>query len=262
MSMFPRFLRPISSTAQRRSYSFFSSKSGGGRYFNSAKPPKVVPTTSGSGNGKASRADTSASASDSSSPAGAPKTPEDAPSSVPAVTQAQGTDVPPKQAAKPTAPSMHFSPLPSYPPLNAQDLKLHQFFSLHRPLSLYQPTSALFEPSAPAFDFGSLGKASARTSARTDEPASVSTGTDFDEVPEASPEADADAARQLARALVMNRVGGTLSWDAALQKMGLDVNEGRVSVEGVVVDMDSTKRKRRKKMKTHKWVIVPVRTIA
>jgi len=90
----------------------------------------------------------------------------------------------------------------------------------------------------------------------------------LEDPPEATPEADADAARLLNRALVVNRLGGAVSWEETLT--GLGIVEERVSlaemgmgVHGVLdVDasmangfdayMDSTKRKRRKKMKKHK----------
>lgn len=89
----------------------------------------------------------------------------------------------------------------------------------------------------------------------------------LEDPPEASTEADADAARLLARALVINRVGGTIRWDETMRRLGwkgedskevltmpVDSPRGRsVALDGEnVVDMDSVKRKRRKKMKKHK----------
>lgn len=81
----------------------------------------------------------------------------------------------------------------------------------------------------------------------------------IDEPPEPSPESDADAARLLARALVSSRVSSALSWEDALKRLGLDetklhaeeVNQAQAEFD---VYMDSTKRKRRKKMKKHKCV--------
>lgn len=78
-----------------------------------------------------------------------------------------------------------------------------------------------------------------------------------DDTPEPSPEADADAARQLARALVVNHVGASLAWEATLKRLGLDETKGRaeevsLAEEEFQIYMDSTKRKRRKKMKKHK----------
>ena len=93
-------------------------------------------------------------------------------------------------------------------------------------------------------------------------------GINLEDPPEATPEADADAARLLNRALVVNRLGGTVSWEETLAKLG--VTEERMSlaemgmgahdvvgmdasmVSGFNAYMDSTKRKRRKKMKKHK----------
>jgi hypothetical protein len=62
---------------------------------------------------------------------------------------------------------------------------------------------------------------------------------------EPSAEADAHTARQLSHALVMNRVGSAIAFDAALARLGLETSN-------LAVQMDSTKRKRRSKMKKHK----------
>lgn len=75
-----------------------------------------------------------------------------------------------------------------------------------------------------------------------------------------SPEGDAETARQLSRALAVNKAGPTVAWEKALRKLGLDVEmepERVVMREQMEKDwsevmMDSTKRKRRKKMKKHK----------
>lgn len=79
----------------------------------------------------------------------------------------------------------------------------------------------------------------------------------------ASMEADAEAARQITRALTMHSTAGTLAWNATLQRLGADSGQ---DIEQVVstaaqmqkawnsISMDSTKRKRRKKMKKHKSV--------
>lgn len=78
----------------------------------------------------------------------------------------------------------------------------------------------------------------------------------IDNPPEASADADADAARQLSRALVINRVGNVMNWDAALKRLGSDVMDGVgfVGQKSAGVVLDSTKRKRRRKMKKHKYV--------
>lgn len=88
-------------------------------------------------------------------------------------------------------------------------------------------------------------------------PTPQTAGLSAGETPESSPEADADAARQLARALVVNRVGSSLAWEDALRKLGLDDTAGRAEEVNVAraeyeAQMDSTKRKRRRKMKKHK----------
>jgi len=138
-------------------------------------------------------------------------------------------------------------------PVTPHDLNLHNFFSLHRPLLLIsQPTSTLFETSSGVH----LDPASSLTNAPLAPVPQDGMGT-FEEVPEASPEADADAARLLARALVVNRLGSAVCWEDTLKKLGLDVNEGREAEQEALMNaydvyMDSTKRKRRRKMKKHK----------
>lgn len=88
----------------------------------------------------------------------------------------------------------------------------------------------------------------------------------MEDPPEATPEADADAARLLNRALVVNRLGGTASWEDTLARLGIAEERMSLAEMGMearnVVDMsttsgfgaymDSTKRKRKKKMKKHK----------
>jgi len=73
-------------------------------------------------------------------------------------------------------------------------------------------------------------------------------------------DADAEAARQLTRALTMSKAGSTLAWENTLKHLGLDVSKeaDRVNLqqqfdrEWEEVLLDSTRRKRRKKMKKHK----------
>ncbi|KAI0313337.1 hypothetical protein OF83DRAFT_1065651 [Amylostereum chailletii] len=226
--MLPRFLRPVPCVSARaRAYSVFSSKSGGGRYFNSAKPPKVVPPVKANTSSRTDAPSSSVAASDAA--------PED--DALP------GKETVPVSSASPAPHTSPFFAMPSYPPLSAQDLRLHQFFSLHRPLFLYQSPSTLFEPSLP-FSLGPAHEAAAQEPRTIDNP------------PEASPEADTDTARQLARALAMNRVGATISWEDTLRHMGLDLNVERgqeqMDLAALQVRLDSTKRKKRKKMKKHK----------
>ncbi|KZT71278.1 hypothetical protein DAEQUDRAFT_123006 [Daedalea quercina L-15889] len=220
MTAFSQLLRPL--PAARRAYSVFS-KPGGGRYFNSAKPPKVSPGTS---KGKV----------DVSNPPGDVVSAKDQSQS-----QQHGAHMVAEGLALPIRPT---SVTPIHPVFKSQDLKLHQFFSLHRPLLLAsQPASALFEPSPPPFN-----------TSRTADTSSVDA---LAELPEVSAEDDADTARQLARAMVVNRIGASMLWEQTLQRLGVDVAKGReeevkLAEAEFQVYLDSTKRKRRKKMRTHK----------
>lgn len=140
------------------------------------------------------------------------------------------------------------APFSAHPNPNQEDLTLHRFFSLHRPfLLLNQPTSALFT-SAPGIVEGS-----------DIESPFISTASNpiatIDNPPVATAEADADAARQLSRALVMNRVGNLVNWQETLARLGVHEVDDAVSAAMQEVNMDSTKRKRRKKMKKHKSVV-------
>lgn len=58
------------------------------------------------------------------------------------------------------------------------------------------------------------------------------------------PEADVNAARLLARSLVMQKVGPSLDWSEVMAKLG--------AKDELMVEMDSVKRKRRKKMNKHR----------
>ena len=228
----------------RRAYSFFSSKPGGGRYFNSAKPHKVSPgstTASASAKAKARRDDGSPSASppDDAQPTNLGQ--EDAPSPV-------------LSSSPPSALSSESSPapvprLPPHPTFSDHTYPLHHFFSLHRPLLLLPlSTSTLFESPSTSFD-----------DATSISLAPPEAGTlSFDDISETPADADADAARQLARALALNRVGGLIHWEETLARLG-DVESIRAlrcstSADGLngVASMDSTKRKKRKKMSKHK----------
>jgi hypothetical protein len=214
--MFPRFLRPIQPTS-RRAYSLFS-KPPGGRFFNSSKPPKVVPSAT-------PKSPTRVEASNDPSP---PDDPSISPSPVP-------SSHPPHAPFAPTV-------LASHPPLSAPDLRLHQFFSQHRPLVLSQPAAVLFDAS-PTLMFGPTRTPSA-------DPVTL------DNPPETTPEADADTARLLARSLAMNAVSSSVSWDATLRRLGLDPDEGRAAESAALaVELDSTQRKRRRKMKKHKCAL-------
>ena len=75
----------------------------------------------------------------------------------------------------------------------------------------------------------------------------------LEDPPETTPEADADTARLLARTLAMNAVSSAVSWEATLRRLGLNRVEDP-SLGGPSIELDSTQRKRRKKMKKHKCV--------
>ena len=232
-AMFPRFLRPIQPSS-RRAYSLFS-KPPGGRFFNSSKPPKVVPSASAKSPTRVEAGTANNNSNDpqqGSSSSSSPDDPSVPPSPVPSATS------PPSLPAFDSAPTV----LASHPPLSAFDLRLHQFFAQHRPLVLSQPAEVLFDTS-PTLVLGPT---------RTPGVAPVT----LDNPPETTPEADADTARLLARSMAMNAVISSVSWDATMRRLGLDPAEGRAAesaaLEGLAVGLDSTQRKRRKKMKKHK----------
>lgn len=93
-------------------------------------------------------------------------------------------------------------------------------------LLLSQPVGTLFEP--------------AQQLQTTTQPAANTLGAEALE----DPEADVNAARLLARSLVMQKVGPTLEWAEVMAKLG--------AKEELVAEMDSVKRKRRKKMNKHR----------
>ncbi|KAG1877748.1 hypothetical protein DFJ58DRAFT_752541 [Suillus subalutaceus] len=200
----------------------------GGRYFNSAKPPKPVVS---SGRAKVDNGNTSVAPSDGTSSSSS--------GNRSGKMKAGGADE-----------------NPSIPASNA-DFNLHQFFSLHRPLLLLsQPPSTIFESAPPDVPLFQSPEEIPKTQLQSGQFPTL------DEPPESSFETDADAARQLGHALVMNRVGGIVSWQNTLAKLGLGgetagdsaVNAKESAQEWVTIYADSTKRKKRKKMKKHKYV--------
>lgn len=258
MSFIPRLFKPP--PANSRAYSsFFSSKPGGGRYFNSTKPTKPV-VSSGRAKVESGNATVVPSDGTSSSNAGNGSNKmkvggSDENPSIPASN--------PVDAAR-TTPSLPFSP-PSlmasqfyqqvHPTISSQDFKLHQFFSLHRPLLLLsQPSSIIFESAPHDTPLVQPSEELPKTLLQSGQFASL------EDPPESSFETDADAARQLAHTLVMNHVGGIMSWQNTLERLGLDgestqssaVNAKESAQEWFTIYADSTKRKKRKKMKKHK----------
>lgn len=275
MAALGRFLRPTSLSTSRRFYSVFSSKPGGGRYFNSAKPPKVVATNHRTKRNADEQTSSSSSSSPSASASGSTNNSSSTgtadgnvlTSSSPLSQPAEDIQSPPAKKAMPLSPSAAppvesvTPPVPFHPSFTAQTYPLHQFFSVHRPLfNLFLPTSNLFE--AHETSSNDMGLFSGT------DPESILNNIEQrlqSQMEESGADADADAARQLARALAINRLGGAVNWDDTLARLGdmesilaqqrLGERVSLPSVAGCVEEemtLDSTKRKRRKKMSKHK----------
>ncbi|TEB25916.1 hypothetical protein FA13DRAFT_1713574 [Coprinellus micaceus] len=262
-TMSSAFRRLVTAPSSRRAYSVFSSKSGGGRYFNSAKSkaPAVVAAKA-----KSDTASSSKDASSSTSTASPDGTSPNDPSASRTVADTPGVVEPPSSprtaVASPGADQQladSVDDLAAYaaphPTPSSSDFKLHQFFSLHRPLLLLNNPPSMFTP-GPSFQAILSGPKPAQAQEKV--PISV-----FDDYPtEAHLDADAIAARQLGRALAMSRLGSATAWETTLKHLGLDPAKEpeRVELQGqmdkdwedVQILLDSTKRKRRKKMKKHK----------
>lgn len=256
MSLLHRLARPTHPVGRAYS-SFFSSKPGGGRHFISAKPPKPVLQ-----HGRAKVDNTTAtqeSSATSPPPANASgvvkaATADEKQSSKPAELHPQSSPAIPLSSTVSPYFSLSSNRPPIHPTLSSKEYKLHQFFSLHRPfLLLNQPTSAIFEtadPSTPLFT-------SSEDQIDNDSQPPFAT---IDNPPESSPDADADAARQLAHTLVMSRVAGAIAWQQVLSRLGLSAKYSendmtlakKTAQEWVTIHADSTRRKKRKKMKKHK----------
>lgn len=253
MSFFPRLFKPPA--ANCRTYSFFSSKPGGGRYFNSAKPPKPV-ISSGRAkveNGKATVASSDGTSNSTpGSGCGKVKLGGAEENTIPnAVDTARSTHSLPFTSSSPLASQYHHH---IHPAISFQDFKLHYFFSLHRPLLLLsQSPSVIFESSSHDVPLVQSPEDISKIHLHSG-PFPL-----LEDPPESSFEADADTARQLAHALVMNRVGGIMSWKNTLARLGLNDESTQgtghakeCAQEWVTIHGDSTKRKKRKKMKKHK----------
>ena len=246
------FYRLLYVPASRRTYSsFFSSKSGG-RYFNSAKKSATVALKNNANVDPSEAQKEGVQSGPANQNAGA--------------SQDSTADAQPSQTASGSA-STDESPNTVTPQTNAfaelsnnslmpqliitpKDFTTHQFFSLHRPLLLISHPSSIFRPVPPNHSiFDPLQS-----------PTAQQNPLGFDPASEPSVDADAEAARQLTRALTMNKAGATVSWEETLKYLGLDVTQeaDRINLQQQFdkdwqeVMMDSTKRKRRKKMKKHK----------
>ena len=287
-----------------RAFSFFSSKSGGGgdgngnkhKYFtaNSSSSRRSSPPNGANGNGGNGGAASSKPKMDGNTtttvattattvgPASSTET-TDPTTTTATTTKSQLPEDPAKKgdssptvnvspSSSPPTPNLATSgqrwttswqPQPMHSPLTPKDLNLHGFFAGHRPLLLLsQPSSTIFE-SWPDLQLSN------RPDPMVSHHESLLNqlgGINLEDPPEPTPEADADAARLLNRALVVNRLGGAVSWEETLARLG--VVEERMSLaemgmgvhdvmdvsmmNGFDAYMDSTKRKRRKKMKKHK----------
>lgn len=243
MPILRRFLQPWPGCASQRAYSFFSSKPGGGRYFNSSKPThKVVATPT---------RHTDEQSPSSSSPT-TPSIPSDEPSSKKCLgsKEKQATTTTPTHEERP--PPEQSSPrLPLHPSFSSRTYPLHQIFAMHRPLlTVSQPTTTLFESlNGPTSDkpFAS------RTAEEDPHPQQQLSGALSEE---AVVDADADAARQLSRALAINHLGSAIDWEETLMRLGdpeaLRAQEQQRFENDSFIELDSTKRKRRKKMTKHR----------
>ena len=283
--------------ASRRLYSsYFSSKPGGGRYFNSAKSPRSpviaeaarnVAKGSSAGpikpsdgpesrDGGVNAADHPHSGETTSLPVDAQSTNPThpgSPSAPSAKAGESGNSSTPQ--ADPRAPSAPHSPihnvaaishaLPLHPLVKPQDFKVVQFFSMHRPLLSLSDPRSMFSPPAPQQSPSEEPLFKSDSSGLPAPPSNILSSLNsspiylFDDHMETSPEGDAETARQLSRALAVNKAAPTVAWEKALRMLGLDVEmepERVVMREQMEKDwevmMDSTKRKRRKKMKKHK----------
>ncbi|KAI6022742.1 hypothetical protein EDC04DRAFT_2869690 [Pisolithus marmoratus] len=260
MSVLLRLVRPTTPTVGRAYSSFFSSKPGGGRYFNSTKPPKPVvhtakPKVDSAHNTVPGAEPNENSTNDSMnvSGSGEPSTQSQSSPPKPSNTASQPT-LGVSESNHPSYSTHHIqTQVLDHPSVTEKEFKLHQFFSLYRPLLLLsQPSSTLFDslnPSALPFSTPSDSINTRHTPFTT-----------IDDPPESSAEADADAARQLAHALVVNRVGATMAWQHSVSRLGLsqesfvdDLISAKESAQKWVgIYADSTRRKKRKKMKKHK----------
>ncbi|KAF8350496.1 hypothetical protein F5887DRAFT_939503 [Amanita rubescens] len=250
MSAFYRLL-----PASKRCYSsYFSSKSGGGRFFNSSKSSRSSVIT-----GPARQT--------------TPIKPSDGPESRDGGINAKdqphsGENTAPPMLPPPTRPS------PLHPVVKPKDFKVVQFFSMHRPLLSLPDPPSIFSPSTTSDNtFFALQSSPSEdplfTSDTSNLPAppsnilssvfNSSAINAFDDFSETFPEGDVETARQLTRALAMSKAGSMVEWEKTLRMLGLDPEmepERVVMREQMEKDwevmMDSTKRKRRKKMKKHK----------
>ena len=240
----------------RRTYSSF----GGGRFFNSSKPPKtpVVATKSKSDHSDSTSKD-SPSAAKAPQPIGSAP---DAASQEPAHESTKNSTVSSSPNSESTSPylSSQRSYMTLHPTVSSKDFKIHQFFSLHRPLLLISHPPSIFEsPPADTPLFRSLASLGDRV--MTQVTPSLSTSVNLDGTYGSSAvDGDAETARQLHHAITITRAGATIDWEETLKVLGIDTSQEPERIksqeqwdrEWEEAMMDSTKRKRKKKMKKHK----------
>ena len=249
------FTRLLYVPASRRTYSsFFSSKSGGGRYFNSTKKSPTVALKNNTNVDPSEAQKDGVQSSPANQNAGTSQNPIADAQPSRTVSVSESTDESPKTVTLKPPQTNAFAELSIglMPQLiiTPKDFKTHQFFSLHRPLLLISQPTSIFRPVPPNHSILDA----------LQPPTAPLNPLGFDPASEPSVDADAEAARQLTRALTMNKAGATVSWEDTLRYLGLDVAQeaDRVNLqqqfdkEWQEVMMDSTKRKRRKKMKKHK----------
>lgn len=211
----------------RRSYSsFFSSKGNGGRYFNANGKPvnggERVPANTGKAQTQQQQGEGQAAA------VGEPakSTPEQQTKKVQTETIIQ-------------QPTTILPPPPPHPHLTPRDLQLHQFFSLHRPLLSLSAPSIFQSPSL-----------------FTTKSSSQAAPWEEDEESEDDGRSDG-AALMLWHSLINSKLRSSMDFHSALANLGSsESRDMQRAVEKetnkVRISMDSTKRKRRKKMSKHK----------
>lgn len=263
--MFARLRVPASAQthafgSSSRAYSYFSQRPG--RFFTPARRPgtpadgsKIVGAAGNgsvaalsSGIGAESGASSVSSLEASASSSGAAQTSSSSSSSsVNSTVQKDATS-----GLPPTAPLLH-------PQLPLPSLHLHDFFAQHRPLlMLDQPLSQLFQSTPTSSPFpptlsGSAASIISSTESTADN-AALARAMGFDISGQSDAEADADVARVLARAMVVQRIQASREWGSVMTQLGLSgsPNHDEQAVMDAVVSLDSVKRKRRKKMNKHK----------
>ncbi|KAJ6502326.1 hypothetical protein C8R45DRAFT_1209903 [Mycena sanguinolenta] len=272
MSAFTRFLR--ATPAARRPYSSFFSKPGGGRYFNNShagsKPAAAKPVAGKTKDPAAAAAAPVEDSSPAPTPANASPSPNTNPNANANVTPSVNSTSASPLDADPQPPLVSLSvPHPHpHPSPDPEAFKLHQFFSLHRPLLLlHDPAAILASPPPNVPLFPQAAPASATTeqwSWSWDDGSGVTAlphemGAAGGMTKHQQMESDAEAARQLTRALTMARAGATVAWDETLRRLGMDVDGAAQDLRAAEWNQewedilaDSVKRKRKKKMKKHK----------